>query len=205
MSQNRRDFDVNEAEPVYESKTKRNGTGGRSSLPDINITQLIEERNWAALGGLALVAIGILYLVQDILGMDFNLWSLAMLGIGGWLMADAWQRYDRAGRNWVGNSRNRMIGGAVIALIGLFAILDMSGWGFFLLAIGGLLMFDAWQKYDRAGRVWVGNTRSRMIGGGAAALIGAFGLLHTWSTWPLILIIVGVAMLYGHIGGKRII
>jgi hypothetical protein len=173
------------------------------SLPGINIRELVEERNWTALAGLGLIVIGILYVFGDFIGLDFHLWNVILLGIGGALMLDAWSKYQDNGRSWTEQSRSRMAGGAVITLVGLLSIFDLSGWGWPLLAIGGWLIYDARKKYEQNGRVWVEPARSRMIGGAVIAVIGLFGFVHLLSTWPLVLIILGGAMLFGLIGGKR--
>ncbi|NLX08307.1 MAG: hypothetical protein GXY36_01480 [Chloroflexi bacterium] len=192
----------NNGGPVREAERKSKRQGGSQGVPGFDIRQLIEERNWPALAGLALIGIGILYLVQNVLGLDFNIWSLALLGIGGWLMWDGWQSYEAHGRVWVENSRNRMTGGAVIALIGLFAILDLSGWGFFLVLVGGYLAWNAWRNYEQNGRVWNPRDRNRMWAGAIMVGIGVFGLINLWSTWPLLLIVVGAVVLYRQFGNR---
>jgi hypothetical protein len=191
---------TSEAEPVPADKLKRNGSrpASKSDLPGINIRELYEERNWTALAGLALVGVGVLFLLQDMLGISLNLWSLAMLGIGGWLMVDAWQKYDAAGRAWVGNTRNRMLGGGLIAMVGLVSIMNLSWWGLMLLGVGGWLAYDTWQRYEANGRVWTEYTRNRMAAAGIIGFVGLFGFFHLGSAWSLILIAVGVTMLYRH-------
>lgn len=165
-------------------------------IPGINVRELIEERNWAALAGLGLVVVGLLSLFGDLLDLDFNLWSAGLLAIGGWLAFDGWQRYERAGRRWSDQSRNRLVGGSLIAGVGALSIMELGGWEWFLLVIAGALLYNAYQHYERAGNVWTEQSRSRLIGGIAVALIGLFGLINMWATWPLILIGVGVAMLF---------
>jgi hypothetical protein len=96
-----------------------------------------------------------------------------------------------------------MAGGAVIALVGLLTVLDLGGWGWPLVAIGGWLIYDARKKYEQNGRVWIEPARSRMIFGVVIVVIGLFGFIHLLSTWPLVLIVLGAAMLFGLIGGKR--
>jgi hypothetical protein len=200
------------SEQLKESRAGGNGTASsekrkRSSharaIPGINLQELVAERNWSALAGLGLIAFGLLYLVQDFFGIHFNLWSVGLIGIGGFLMIDAWQTYQENDHTWAGAARNRMTGGAVIALIGLIAALNLSGWTLLLLAIAGALGFDSWQKYQDSGRVWTGKARKRMVAAVVVGLIGLASLIHWWSTWPLLLIILGAAMFFGHIGGKR--
>jgi hypothetical protein len=172
-------------------------------LPDINIRELVEERNWTALAGLGLIVVGILYIVGDFFGLDFHLWNIILLGIGGALMLDSWSKYQDHGRTWTEQSRSRMTGGAVITVVGLLSIFNLSGWGWALVALGGWLIYDARKKYEQHGRVWVEPARSRMIFGVIIVVIGLFGFIHLLSTWPLVLIILGGAMLFGLIGGKR--
>ena len=107
-------------------------------IPGINVRDLIEERNWLALAGLGLVVVGLLSLFGDLLDLDFNLWSAGLLAIGGWLAYDGWRRYERAGRRWSDQSRNRLVGGGLIAGVGALSIMELSGWEWFLLVIAGL-------------------------------------------------------------------
>jgi len=172
-------------------------------IPGINVRELYEERNWTALAGLGLIAVGLLFVVQDVLGIHFDLWALALIGIGGWLMVDGWQDYTERGKKWTDRSRARMTGGVVIALIGLLAAFDLNGWGLLLMGIGGALALEAWRKYEANSRVWTDSTRKRMIAGVFLAVLGFFALFNMWSTWPLILIAIGVVMLYGHASDKQ--
>ena len=89
-------------------------------LPGINVRELIEERNWAALAGLGLIGVALLTLFQRALDVDFNLWSLLLLAIGGWLAVDAYQTFEQQGRTWADNTRNRLLAGT---LIGLFILM----------------------------------------------------------------------------------
>lgn len=172
-------------------------------LPDINIRELVQERNWTALAGLGLIVVGILYIVGSFFGLDFDLWNIILLGIGGALMLDAWSKYQDHGRTWTEQSRSRMTGGAVITAVGLLSIFDLSGWSWPLLLLGGWLIYDARKKYEQNGRMWIEPARGRMIFGVIIVVIGLFGFTHLLSTWPLVLIILGGAMLFGLIGGKR--
>jgi len=185
-----------EADPRT-AHARGNGAGQRDDhpLPGINISELVAERNWTALAGLGLIGVGILYVLQDALDIQFNLWSLLLLLIGGGLMVDAWRTYDTAGNTWVENTRNRMIGGALIALVGLVGIMDFGWWGLMLLVIAGWLGYDSYQRYESAGRVWTDSTRNRAIGAAAIGAIGLFGFLNLGGAW-LLLIIIGGAMLY---------
>ncbi len=193
---------TNEAEPVT-TRTPGNGAGPRkpkrptdSPVPGISIPELIEERNWTALAGLGLIGVGLLYVLQNALNIRLNLWSLLLVGVGGWLIADAWRAFDTAGRTWPENTRNRLLGGALIALVGLVGMMDFGWWGLMLLVIAGWLGYDSWQRYETAGRVWNGNTRNRMIGAGVIGATGLVGFLNLGAAWPLLLIITGGVMLY---------
>lgn len=199
-----------EAEPIPGEKAKRaNGTAGRKRKPDtrpvpgLDIRELLEEHNWTALAGLGLLGVGILYLLQGWIGIDLNLWSLATLGIGGWLIVNGYQQYTAAGQVWVGASRNRVLAGSIVAAIGLVSILDLSWWGLLLLGVGGWLGYDTWQKVEAAGGVWTNHARNRI---GAAVVIGAiglFGFFNLGGAWSVILIVIGAAMLWRHFGKNR--
>ncbi len=174
------------------------GTSGSKNnrpIPGINIPELIKERNWTALAGLGLILVGFLYLFGDLLDLDFNLWSIALLGVGGWLAYDGWTQYNAADRRWTDQSRNRLVGGVVIALVGLLSIFNLSGWAWLLLLLSGALLYDATQRYERAGRRWTDKARSRLMGAGVLGLLALASLINLWAAWPLILIGIGVAML----------
>lgn len=167
-------------------------------LPGIDVRQLIEERNWAALAGLALIGVAFLTLFQRALDVDFNLWSLLLLGVGGWLAFEAYQTYTQQGQTWVGNTRNRMLAGAVIALVGLLGMFHVNWWGLLLIGVGGWLAFDTYQQAESAGGLWTDHLRNRMIAAAVVGGLGLFGFLNLGSAWPVILIVIGAAMLYRH-------
>ena len=172
-------------------------------LPGFNLRELYEERNWAALAGLVLVALGVVYLVETLLGFDLNLWALAMAGIGGWLSYEAWQEYQEQGRTWSDRARNRLTGGIAIGAIGLLGLFSVSLWGVLLLGVGGWLGYDTWQKYQDAGRTWTPPIRNRMLVAGGLGLVGLMVMAGSWNLWALALIGVGLALLFGAVSNKR--
>jgi hypothetical protein len=204
---------TDEAEPISSDKPKRgNGTDPRKkkkgnvptgTMPGINLRELYEERNWAALAGLGLIAFGVLYLFQNLLNLHLNLGSLALVGIGGWLGVDAWQRYVRAGNVWVDNTRTRLLVGGLAALVGLLGMMNVNWVAVFMLGAGGWLGYDTWQKYEANGRAWTDRTRNRMFVAGALGVLGLFSILHLGSSWPIVLIIIGAAMVYRRISRNR--
>lgn len=165
------------------------------SLPGINLRELLEEHNWPALAGLALLALGLLIGLQALIDLDFNLWALLLVGGGGWLAADAWQKYQAAGQRWTDSTRSRLIVGAGMVLIGLLGVFEIDWWGLLLLSVGIWLGVDAWQQYQAAGRTWTHRTRRRMIFGVLLGLLGLSGLVDLGSAW-LLLIIVGAAVIF---------
>jgi magnesium-transporting ATPase (P-type) len=169
----------------------------------LDVRRMYAERNWIALTGLGLVAFGIWYLIKDWLGLELPLWSVLMLGIGGWLMFDGWKTYQSMDRRWDSTSRNRMLFGGLIALVGLLSAIDLSTWSLLMFAIASWLGYDSWKKYEASGRVWTEQSRSRATGAVVIAIIGLFGFINVWSSWPLLLIAVGLAMLFGVVGKKR--
>jgi hypothetical protein len=182
-------------------KRKINGTRRKNTgdpLPGLDIRELLEERNWTALAGLGLIGLGVLYIVLDVLNIHFVLWAWLLLAAGGWLTFDAWQKYNATGRQWTGITRNRMMIGVLVMLIGLFNALQIDWGGLLLLGAGGWLGYDTWQKYDAVGRVWTQKTRNRMFVAGALILFGLISFIPSWSTWPLLVIVIGIAMLYRH-------
>jgi hypothetical protein len=189
----------NATQDAAKPKRKSNGTKRKNTgdpLPGLDIRELIDERNWTALAGLGLIGLGLLYIVLDVLNIHFVLWAWLLLAAGGWLTFDAWQKYNASGRLWTGTTRNRMMVGVLIMLIGLFNALRIDWGGLLLLGAGGWLGYDTWQKYDAVGRVWTQRTRNRMFVAGALILFGLISFIPSWSTWPLLIIAIGVAMLY---------
>jgi hypothetical protein len=186
-----------------EAKPKRKSNGSKHKnngdpLPGLNINELIEERNWTALVGLGLIGVGLVYVVFHVLNISFALWAWLMLAGGAWLAYDAWKDFDASGRVWAGKARNRMIAGVLIALVGLLNALRIDWGGLLLLGAGGWLGYDTWQKYDAVGRIWTQQTRNRMFIAGALIVLGLFSFIPSWSTWPLLIIVIGVVMLYRH-------
>jgi hypothetical protein len=182
-------------------KRKNNGSKRKNSadpLPGLSIHELIEERNWMALAGLGLIGVGLVYLVSHVLNISFALWAWLMFAGGVWFVYDAWQDYEAAGRIWTGKTRNRMIFGLVVGLVGLFNALRIDWGGVLLLGAGGWLGYETWKRYDAVGRVWTQQTRNRMFVAGALILFGLLSFIPSWSTWPVLIIVIGVAMLYRH-------
>lgn len=189
-------------------RNDRPGTPPRSRklneqrVPGINLRELIAERNWTALAGLALIGVGVLYVIDSWLGLDFQLWSLLLVVLGGWLFLDGWRSYDAAGRTWEDRSRTRALAGGIIIALGVFGLFELNTWAWLLLILAGWLAYDTWQKYEANGRVLTQLVRNRWIAAGLLAGLGLLGSLNWWSTWPLILIIIGVALLSGFFGGR---
>lgn len=178
-------------------KAKRGPAADPRPVPPVDLRALYEERNWPALAGLALIAVAVLYVLQGAFDLSLNLWSLLLLGIGAWLVGDAWNTYERAERRWVENSRNRMLAGGLVLLVGMVGIVAIDWWSVLLLGIGGWLGYDAWQRYERAGRVWTRTARHRRLAAVVLGVIGLTSLFNLGSAWPLILILIGGAMLFG--------
>ncbi len=172
----------------------------KQKVPGINIRDLIEERNWMALAGLALIVVGVLYFVGDLFGLHFDLWNLFLLGAGGWTLYDTWKKYSASGRVWTVAIRNRVLIGTVLILIGLLSAFHLSMWSLFMLVIAGWLAYDTWQQYKANGHTLTEPIRNRFIGAGVIALIGLFGLINLGITWPLIFIVIGLVMLFRYIG-----
>lgn len=202
----------NEAEPVpagvrfpadglHTGNGNSNGRKRKSDahpVPGINLRELWDERNWTALAGLALLAIGVLALIDNLLGIDLSLGSLLLLGAGGYVMRAAWLDYEADGRQWVGNTRNRLAAGALIALVGLMTLFEIHLGGLLLLGAGGWLAYDGWQAYQANGQTWPEPARSRAMVGGGLLLLGALLVLNLGSPVPLVLIGIGVVLYLNH-------
>ena len=195
--------------PVLEAEPKRNGHAPHKAkhssdpLPGISLRELYNERNWTALGGLTLIGVGVLYLIGDLFGASFNLWAFSLLAIGGWLMVDGWQTYQEADHQWVEASRNRVLGGGLIALIGAIGVLQLNWWGLLLLGIAGWLGYDTWRHVDDSGGDWSQRARHRLMVAGAIGLIGLFGLVNLGGAWSWLLVIAGGIMITRHMRGRH--
>ncbi|MBP8972345.1 MAG: hypothetical protein KBH93_00605 [Anaerolineae bacterium] len=192
-----------DAKPVP-SEVRRRGPGNGSRpappprderpVPPLSLRALVEERNWTALVGLGLIGVGLLIFLQDVLHLHLRLWALLLLGVGGWLAADGWSRYERAGRVWDDTARSRALFGVVTALVGFIGLFDLNWWGLLLIAFGGKLGHDTWRRYASGGRRWTAGLRRRAF---LALLVGGIGLLSFFSlgsAGPLLLILVGVGL-----------
>lgn len=185
----------------------RAGNGSPSALPSrdtrpvpsLSVPELLEDRNWTALAGLALVGVGMLILLEDALTVHLSLWALLLLGLGGWLAWDGWQRYQRTGA-WDSIARNRAFFGGVIALVGLIGLLDLNWWGLLLMVLGARLGQQTWQRYQRQGRVWTAGLRRRALLAMVIGAIGLFSFLHLGSAGPLLLVILGAGLILERAG-----
>lgn len=196
----------NEAETIPEDlQTPGNGLRApkppkrkERAVPGVSLRALIEDRNYPALAGLGLLGIGVLLIAENMLGLDFSLWGLMLLGIGGWIMTDAWQTYQQNRRTWTSVARNRLLAGGLVTLIALMGMISINWWSLLLLGAGGWLGYDSWQRYESQGRVLDETARRRGWVGVLIAALGFFGLFGLGSAWPLLLIAIGAAMLYRH-------
>jgi len=168
-------------------------------VPPVSVRVLLEERNWTALAGLALMGVGVLILVQDALTIRLSLWALLLLGLGGWLALDGWNRAQRA-RDWDSTARNRALFGGVMVLIGLIGLLNLNWWGLLLLALGVRLGQQTWRSYQQGGGVWTTGLRRRAFLALAVSAIGLLSFLHLGSAWPLLLVILGAALFLERVG-----
>jgi hypothetical protein len=185
------------------SETYSNNGHDKKTPSPLDVRTMYQERNWPALAGLALVAFGIWYLVKDFFGLQFDLWNVLMLGVGGWLMIDGWKTYQLQDHRWTSRSRNRVLFGGLIILVAVLSALDISTWSLLLFGVAGWLGYDAWKKYEANGQIWTEQSRNRATGAVVIGVIAMLGLINVWSSWPLLLIAVGVAMLFGLVGKKR--
>jgi hypothetical protein len=163
-------------------------------VPPLSLRALVEERNWTALIGLGLIGIGLLVFVGDVLHLHLRLWALLLLGLGGWLAADGWSRYERAGRVWGDTARSRALFGAVTVLVGLLSLFNLNWCGLLLIALGGKLGHDTWERFTSGGRMWTAGLRRRAF---LALIVGGIGLLSFFglgNAAPLLLILIGVGL-----------
>lgn len=182
--------------------TKPKRTLNEQRVPGIDLRELIAERNWTALAGLGLLVVGALYVLDSLLGLDIELWSLLLVGLGAWLSLDGWRDYEAAGRTWQARARSRVLAGGLLVALGVLGLFELNTWAWLLLILAGWLAYDTWQRYEAAGRVMTQTIRNRWIGAGVMAALGLLGSLSWWSAWPLLLIALGVALLSGMFGER---
>ncbi len=187
------------------AETGSNGNGTRQlrraaqsarPVPTLSVRALIEERNYPALAGLVLGAVGCLVVLRTLFDLDLSLFNLTLAGLGGWLMTNAWQMYQRASRTWTTVAQNRMVAGGLIALVALMGMISLDWWSLMLMVFGGWMGYDTWQRYEERGRVVDSRLRQRAWLAALVGSVGFFGFFGLGSAWPLVLIAAGVAMLY---------
>ncbi len=164
-----------------------------SAVPAPNVSELIAERNWTALGGLALMALGALYALQHLFGLRLDLWALLLIGIGGWLLYDAWGQSNDA--PWDNDAtRTRALVGVALLAVGVMNMLTLNWWGMIVLGGGVWLGYDTRKRVDALGGIWTRDLRNRMF---VAALLVFFGLsafISMGGLWWLVLIVGGVIL-----------
>ena len=171
-------------------KRKRSST---STVPAPNVSDLIAERNWAALAGLALIALGVLYALQHLLGLRLDLWALLLMGIGGWLLYDAWQ--GSSGSPWDdAATRTRTLVGGVLLAVGALSVVAWNVWGLLVLGAGVALGYDTQKRVDALGGIWTRDLRNRMFVAGLLAFFGLSAFISLGGLWWLVLIVGGVIL-----------
>jgi hypothetical protein len=175
---------------------------GGSGVPGFDLRTLYAERNWTALGGLLLFALGALWAIQHVLGLHLELWAVALGGIGFWLVLQSWTTVNGDLKRLDEPARNRLIVGASMVAIGVLSMIDINWWSLLLIGAGGWLGYTTWQKYEAAGRTWTRGRRDRLFVAAGLVILGLSSFISSGSAW-LLLIIVGAAMLYRWVGQRR--
>lgn len=200
-----------EAEPVPPEIRQRFPGNGASRaplprddrpVPPLSLRDLVEERNWTALTGLGLVGVGVLILAQDALTLHLRLWALLLVGLGGWLAWDGWQRYQHVG-TWDSTARNRFLFGGITVLVGVIGLLDLNWWGLLLLTLGLRFGQQTWRGYQRGGRVWTVSLRRKMFLAIVLSAIGLFSFFNLGSAGPLLLVIIGAGLFLERAGRRN--
>ncbi len=119
------------------------------NLPPNERPQVSQPRssNGALWGGIVLVLLGVYFLLQNLgyvfrLPFDINWWALFILIPAGAILNNVWRSYKANGDQLVGEARNQLIVGLLIALVAFFFLFEIS-WGNFwplLLILGGALI-----------------------------------------------------------------
>ncbi len=74
--------------------------------------------------------------------------SLFLIGVGGWLAYDTWQRHQALGQVWTRQNRNRMFVAAAMGLMGLFGFIHLGGAWPLLIIIGAVMIL----RHNRGAR-----------------------------------------------------
>jgi hypothetical protein len=99
-----------------------------------------------------------------------------------------------------------IIGGAILIWLGItfylqeISVLSVNWWALFLVGLGIILILQGFLIYSRNHRTFFGP----FIGGGVLVLIGLSAFYASVSTlWPLILVVIGIAILASAFGARR--
>ncbi len=171
-------------------KHKRTPT---STVPAPNVAELVAERNWAALAGLALMAVGALHALQRLVGWRVDWWALLLVGVGSWLAYTAWRPRPDAPHGGAA-ARTRALVGVALAVGGAMQLLTLNWWGVLVFGSGAWLGYDTQRRAQALGGVWTRDLRNRMF---VAALLAFFGLSAIFplgGLWWLVLVVGGVLL-----------
>ena len=106
-----------------------------------------DNRNLRLIGAVVLIALGVIFLLQQF-GLSIPLldhwWALFILVPGIGLLWEAYQKYTYAGR-WTNEVRGQLTGGVLIVFVGTILLFDLDWgkfWPFFLIIPGVLLLLN---------------------------------------------------------------
>lgn len=113
-----------------------------------------ERSGGAWLGGVALILLGVLFLLQNLGTVAMGRWwALLILLPAASAFITAWQGYRDAGGHLTASARGSLIGGAVLTIVTLVIVFDLN-WGIYgplLLILAGLaVVLSAFSKSDTA-------------------------------------------------------
>jgi len=101
------------------------------------------DRNYGWMAGLAIIAVGVIFLVSNFTGYTLNNWWALFILIPGIVsFVNAWNAYRQDGR-WSKRARGGLIGGLIITFVAVIFLFNLDWgkvWPFFLI-LGGLAAF----------------------------------------------------------------
>lgn len=119
------------------------------------------------------------------------------------------EKQEKGEKGRGGELAGAITGGLVLVLLGILFYLAQAGlmhvtwgnfWEYFIIGLGAILIIQGLVRYAERGRAYYGS----FIGGVILMLLGfAFVATSNYDIWPLILVVIGVAVIASAFVGRR--